>query len=73
MKAVLSQLLVFPLADEVERLAKEYVRYGAVPEINTEDAYHIARKIIAREAELEGLDFIQYIKSLGRGMYRRKS
>ena len=27
---------------------------------------HIARKIIAREAELEGLSFLEYIKSLGK-------
>jgi len=26
---------------------------------------HIARKIIAREAELEGLSFLEYIKSRG--------
>lgn len=27
---------------------------------------HIARKIIAKEAELEGLDFLEYIKLLGK-------
>ena len=27
---------------------------------------HVARKIIAREAELEGLSFLEYIKSLGK-------
>ena len=27
---------------------------------------HIARKIIAREAQLEGLSFIEYIKLLGK-------
>ncbi|GFP24816.1 hypothetical protein HKBW3S42_00998 [Candidatus Hakubella thermalkaliphila] len=27
---------------------------------------HIARKIIAREAEHEGLSFLEYIKSLGK-------
>ena len=27
---------------------------------------HIARKIIAREAELEGLSFLEYVKSLGK-------
>ena len=26
---------------------------------------HIARKVIAREAELEGLSFLEYIKSRG--------
>ncbi|ODS35977.1 MAG: hypothetical protein A7316_10495 [Candidatus Altiarchaeales archaeon WOR_SM1_86-2] len=27
---------------------------------------HIARKILAREAELEGLSFLEYIKLLGK-------
>ena len=27
---------------------------------------HIARKIIAKEAELKGLSFLEYIKSLGK-------
>ena len=27
---------------------------------------HIARKIIAREAELEGISYLEYIKSLGK-------
>jgi hypothetical protein len=27
---------------------------------------HIARKIIAKEAELRGMSFLEYIKSLGR-------
>ena len=27
---------------------------------------HIARKIIAREAELEGFSFLEYVKSLGK-------
>ena len=27
---------------------------------------HIARKIIAKEAKLEGLSFLEYIKSLGK-------
>lgn len=27
---------------------------------------HIARKIIAKEAELQGLSFLEYIRSLGK-------
>ena len=27
---------------------------------------HIARKIIAKEAELEGLNFLEYVKMLGK-------
>jgi len=30
---------------------------------------HIARKIISREAELEGINFLEYIKSQRRPVY----
>jgi len=33
--------------ESVEWLAKEYVRYGAVPEGYPEDAYHIATAVIS--------------------------
>ena len=37
---------------------------------------HIARKIIAKEAELEGLSFLEYVKSFGKrvgAVYQRHS
>ncbi len=37
---------------------------------------HIARKIIAKEAELEGLSFLEYVKSFGKrvgAIYQRHS
>ncbi len=46
MKEVVSQFSVLPLTDDVEWLANEYVRYGAVPEGYPEDAYHIAIAVI---------------------------
>jgi len=47
MEEVTSQFSVVPLIDEVEWLAKEYVRYGAVPEGYPEDAYHIAIAVLS--------------------------
>lgn len=46
MKEVALRFLVLSLTDEVEWLAKEYIRYGAVPESYPEDAYHIAVTVI---------------------------
>jgi predicted nucleic acid-binding protein len=46
MKEVVSRFSVLSLTDEVEWLAKEYIRYGAVPESYPEDAYHIAVTVI---------------------------
>jgi len=46
MKETVSQLSVLPLTDDVEWLANEYVRYGAIPEGYHEDAYHIAIAVI---------------------------
>ena len=42
MEQTVSRLQVLPLPDDVELLAEEYIRYGAVPESYLEDAYHIA-------------------------------
>ncbi len=41
-----SRFPVLFLTDDVEGLANEYVRYGAVPESYLEDAYHIAVAVI---------------------------
>lgn len=38
----ISLFSVLPATDDVEELAKEYIRHGAVPEGYPEDAYHIA-------------------------------
>ncbi len=46
MKEVVSQFSVLLLTDDVESLANEYVRYGAVPKNYPEDAYHIAVAVI---------------------------
>ena len=42
MKQTISGYDVLVLTDSAISLANEYIRYGAVPESNSEDAYHIA-------------------------------
>jgi len=39
---------------------KEFLEDPALQQV------HIARKIIAKEAQLEGLSFFEYVKSLGK-------
>ena len=46
MRGMKSQFSLLSVTDEVEWLAKEYVRYGAVPESYPEDAYHIVIAVI---------------------------
>jgi predicted nucleic acid-binding protein len=46
MRTKISEFLILSLTDEVEWLAKEYTRYGAIPENYLEDAYHIAIAVI---------------------------
>lgn len=43
-----------------KKVAKEFPDDPALQQI------HIARKIIAREAELKGLSFTEYVRSLGK-------
>ena len=42
MKDTVSRFSVLSLTDDVEWVAREYIRHGAVPESYSEDAYHIA-------------------------------
>jgi len=46
MKEMVSQFSLLTVTDDVEWLAKEYVRYDAVPESYPEDTYHIAIAVI---------------------------
>jgi hypothetical protein len=46
MRKKTSEFSTLSLTDEVEWLAKEYIRYGAIPENYLEDAYHIAIAVI---------------------------
>jgi len=46
MKQVIIDFAVLEINEAVEELAKEYVKYGAVPESYPEDAYHIAVAVL---------------------------
>jgi len=46
MKEAVMRFSVLSLTDDVEWLAMEYIRYGAVPDSCPEDAYHIAVTVI---------------------------
>lgn len=46
MRRAISKFPILPATDDVEWLAGEYARYGAVPESYPEDAYHIAIAVI---------------------------
>ncbi len=52
MKEVISEFPILYLTEDVEWLANEYVRYGAVPRSYQEDAYHIAIAVI------NGMDYL---------------
>ena len=46
MKDAVSRFSVLSLTDDVEWIASEYIRHGAVPEGYPEDAYYIAIAVI---------------------------
>ncbi len=46
MKQVIKDFLVLEINESVEELANEYMKYGAVPETYSEDAYHIAVAVL---------------------------
>ena len=46
MRQVIKGFHVLEINEAVEELAKEYIKYGAVPETYSEDAYHIAVAVL---------------------------
>jgi len=46
MKQAIKEFSILEINESVEELAKEYVKYGAVPESYPEDAYHIAVAVL---------------------------
>jgi len=46
MKQAIKGFSILEINESVEELAKEYVKYGAVPESYPEDAYHIAVAVL---------------------------
>ena len=50
--------------EDIENIRKAVEK--GFPEDPALQQVHIARKIIAKEAQLEGLSFFEYVKSLGK-------
>ncbi len=46
MKQLIKGFSILEISESVEELAKEYVKYGAIPESYPEDAYHIAIAVL---------------------------
>jgi hypothetical protein len=70
-KEVISQFSVLPLTDDVEWLANEYVRYGAVPESYPEDAYHIAIAVVNEIDFLLSWNFKHIVRRKTRDMQEK--
>lgn len=70
MKEVVARFSVLSLTDDVEWLAKEYVRYGAVPEDYPEDAYHIAITVINEMDYLLSWNFKHIVRRKTRDIVR---
>ena len=62
MRGTTSQFSILSLTDDVEWLAKEYTRYGAVPEGYSEDAYHIAIAVINKMDYLLSWNFKRIVR-----------
>ncbi len=46
MKEIIENFIILEIDESVEELAKEYIKYGAIPEAYFEDAYHIAVAVL---------------------------
>jgi len=70
MKEIISQFSMLPSTDDVERLAKEYIRREAVPEGYPEDAYHIAIAVIHEIEYLLSWNFKHLVRKKTRDVVR---
>lgn len=70
MKDAVKQFSVFPLTDEVEWLADQYIRHGAVPESYPEDAYHIAIAVMNELDYLLSWNFKHIVRRKTRDIVR---
>ena len=70
MKRTISQFSMLPLTDDVEWLARQYIRYGAVPEGYSEDAYHIAIAVINEMDYLLSWNFKHIVRSKTKDIVR---
>ncbi|ATZ61831.2 MAG: PIN domain-containing protein [Methanosarcinales archaeon Met12] len=70
MKDTVSRFSVLSLTDDVEWIASEYIRHGAVPEGYTEDAYHIAIAVISEVDYLLSWNFKHIVRRKTRDIVR---
>ena len=70
MRRTISQFSMLSLTDDVEWLAKEYIRYGGVPEGYSEDAYHIAIAVINEMDYLLSWNFKHIVRRKTRDIVR---
>jgi predicted nucleic acid-binding protein len=70
MRDAIKQFSTFSLTDEVEWLANQYIRYGAVPESSPEDAYHIAIAVINEVDYLLSWNFKHIVRRKTRDIVR---
>jgi len=70
MRETMSGFPILSLTDDVEWLAKEYVRYGAVPEGYPEDAYHVAIAVINEMDYLLSWNFRHIVRRKAKDIVR---
>ena len=70
MKEAIAQFSVIPLTDDVEWIASEYIRHGAVPEGYPEDAYHIAIAVVSEMDCLLSWNFKHVVRRKTRDIVR---
>ena len=69
-KEVVAQFSVLSLTDDVEWIASEYIRHGAVPEGYPEDAYHIAIAVVNEMDYLLSWNFKHIVRRKTRDIVR---
>jgi len=70
MKEAVAGFSVLPLRDDVEGMASEYIRHGAVPAGYREDAYHIAIAVINEMSCLLSWNFRHIVRRKTREIVR---
>jgi predicted nucleic acid-binding protein len=70
MKEAVAGFSVLPLTDDVEGIASEYIRHGAVPAGYREDAYHIAIAVIHEMSCLLSWNFRHIVRRKTREIVR---
>ncbi len=70
MKQLIKGFSVLEISESVEELAKEYVKYGAIPESYPEDAYHIAIAVLKEMDYLLSWNFRHIVRKRTKDIVR---